>query len=76
MPGSTWGQPGVNMGSTWGQPGVNLGSTWGQPGVNLGSTGDQPGVNVHQLTLVMMFMAISTLSASYTRRRMFFSSYA
>ena len=46
LPGSTWGQPGVNLGSTWGQPGVNLGSTWGHPGVNLGSTWGQPGVNL------------------------------
>jgi len=38
MPGSTLGQPGVNLASTWvkpgvkmGQLGVNMGTTWGQP---------------------------------------------
>ena len=31
LPGSTWGQPGVNLGSTWGRPGVNLGSTCSAP---------------------------------------------
>jgi hypothetical protein len=37
-PGTTWGQPGVNLGSRLGQPLVNLESMWGQPEVNLGST--------------------------------------
>jgi len=34
-PGSTWGQPGVNLGSTCGRTEAHMGSTWGQPGVNL-----------------------------------------
>ena len=38
------------MGSTWGQPGVNLGSTWGH-GVDLGSTLGQPRVNRHRPTM-------------------------
>ena len=33
--GSTWGQPGVNLGPTRGQSGINLGSIWGQSEVNL-----------------------------------------
>ena len=38
--------------------------------------GGRPCQEISFLSLVMMSMAMSTLSASYTRRRMFFSSYA
>jgi len=54
-PGSTWGQPGIDLGQNGVNPGSTrdqTGSTWGQPGVKFGSTQGQTGVNCSALPRV------------------------